>query len=236
MNPHPASSARALGVRFSLTVVAAILGCATWWSGQLLAATLTVRPAALEDILIADTVVTAVCVMFGFTVALLADVHRLAADLAADRPTPIGTGGTWRNRVAATLLGLTIWPTVAATGAPGAVTPTAAVAAEGIPASGAREGAPDPGWVPTLPGRPTEEIAFPGGHGEAAQPVTLVVRRGDCLWDLVELHLGPKASAVEVARAVPVWFALNRSTIGADPNLLLPGQILRIPATAGGTR
>ncbi len=57
----------------------------------------------------------------------------------------------------------------------------------------------------------------------------LVVRRGDTLWSLVERHLGADATVGEIAREWPRWHAANRDVIGGDPDLLRPGQILRIP-------
>jgi hypothetical protein len=60
----------------------------------------------------------------------------------------------------------------------------------------------------------------------------VVVRSGDCLWKVVGRHLGPAASDSDIARAVPSWFRANRSVIGPDPELLLPGQRLLAP-TAG---
>ena len=58
----------------------------------------------------------------------------------------------------------------------------------------------------------------------------MVVHRGDTLWELVRNHLGPGASDAEVAHAWPRWHDANRSIIGPDPGLLLPGQVLRAPA------
>jgi nucleoid-associated protein YgaU len=55
------------------------------------------------------------------------------------------------------------------------------------------------------------------------------VRRADTLWDIVRRHLGPDASEAEVALAWPHWYAANRATIGDDPDLLLPGQVLQAP-------
>lgn len=60
---------------------------------------------------------------------------------------------------------------------------------------------------------------------------TVVVRRGDTLWDLARRHLPAGASATEIARAWPLWYAANRAVIGPDPGLLLPGQHLRVPGS-----
>ncbi|MGJ7440307.1 LysM peptidoglycan-binding domain-containing protein [Aquipuribacter sp. MA13-6] len=58
----------------------------------------------------------------------------------------------------------------------------------------------------------------------------VVVRAGDTLWDLAAEHLGPGATDDEVARAWPSWWQANRAVVGDDPDLLLPGQRLVVPA------
>jgi nucleoid-associated protein YgaU len=55
------------------------------------------------------------------------------------------------------------------------------------------------------------------------------VRAGDTLWTLAAVQLGPLATDLEIAEHWPRWFQVNRAAIGNDPNLLLPGQILRAP-------
>jgi nucleoid-associated protein YgaU len=62
-----------------------------------------------------------------------------------------------------------------------------------------------------------------------AAPEGVVVHRGDTLWDIVGRALGPAASDLEIAREWPRWYAHNRSVIGDDPDLILPGQVLRRP-------
>jgi nucleoid-associated protein YgaU len=42
--------------------------------------------------------------------------------------------------------------------------------------------------------------------------------------------LGPHASVADIAGSWPRWHAANRSTIGPDPDLILPGQLLRPPS------
>lgn len=58
---------------------------------------------------------------------------------------------------------------------------------------------------------------------------TVTVRVGDTLWAIAARHLGPQATAAEVAAAWPLWHAANRSVIGPDPSLLHPGQRLVVP-------
>ena len=61
-----------------------------------------------------------------------------------------------------------------------------------------------------------------------------VVVRGDCLWDIAQAwlaahHPGAAVSDAEVARAVHAWWQANTAVLGDDPDLLLPGQVLRPP-------
>lgn len=61
-----------------------------------------------------------------------------------------------------------------------------------------------------------------------------VVLRGDCLWDIARDWLAgrgqPAAPDAAVAAAVDRWWQANAEVIGPDPDLLLPGQVLRPPA------
>lgn len=75
----------------------------------------------------------------------------------------------------------------------------------------------------------SSNAAEPSAHG-AGRPVTLtaadagttyVVRGGDTLWDIAAHHLGDGARWPEI-------YAANRDLI-ADPDLIYPGQELRIP-------
>ena len=85
-----------------------------------------------------------------------------------------------------------------------------------------------------------------GGHGSRpaisaldwAHPVdrpgAVVVRPGDSLWRIAARSLGRAPSAPAVATAWPEWWTANRTVVGPDPDLIVPGQRLRPPAT--GTR
>jgi len=59
-----------------------------------------------------------------------------------------------------------------------------------------------------------------------------VVRRGDTLWDIAARHLGPGATAVDIARAWPAWYDANRAVIGPDPGVIRPGELLLPPSTS----
>ena len=67
----------------------------------------------------------------------------------------------------------------------------------------------------------------------AARAGEHVVVRGDCLWSIAEHRLatgtGQRPTPTEVATAVQAWGQANADVIGPDPDLLLPGQVLRPP-------
>jgi DNA-binding CsgD family transcriptional regulator/LysM repeat protein len=61
----------------------------------------------------------------------------------------------------------------------------------------------------------------------------IVVRPGASLWSISEERLGPNATPQQIANAAERIYALNRSQIGADPNLIFPGQKLSVPPVVG---
>ena len=107
-------------------------------------------------------------------------------------------------------------------------------------------GSLDPGWVPTvagatgLPPSPAVDRTHPSYTGSPAphdvppQTGTVVVRRGDCLWDIAARHLGRGAADAAIAEAWPRWYQTNRAVIGDDPDLLTPGT--RLVVLEGLTR
>jgi hypothetical protein len=62
-----------------------------------------------------------------------------------------------------------------------------------------------------------------------APPRTVVVRPGDTLWSLAAVDLPPGASDAAVAERWHAIYAANRATVGADPDVIEPGQRLRLP-------
>ena len=83
------------------------------------------------------------------------------------------------------------------------------------------------------PVAPTAPTPCPPRTGASAAERTVdgavTVVHGDTLWSLAAAHLGPAASDVEVARAWPRWYALNRHVLADGPHRLLPGQRLLVP-------
>jgi hypothetical protein len=75
-----------------------------------------------------------------------------------------------------------------------------------------------PRWTPVTPVADDETDA------------AVVVVRGDTLWDIAARHLPAGASDAQVAAAWPAWYAANAATIGPDPSVIRPGQILAVPA------
>jgi nucleoid-associated protein YgaU len=57
----------------------------------------------------------------------------------------------------------------------------------------------------------------------------VVVEPGDTLWRIALRHLPPGAGAAEVMGACSRIHELNRDVIGDDPDLIHPGQRLRLP-------
>ena len=88
-----------------------------------------------------------------------------------------------------------------------------------------------PAPPPTATAQPTRARPAPT---TTSAPVSasgqVVVRPGDCLWDLADRALGGHAAPARIAASWPAWWQANRAVIGADPDLLRPGTHLRRPA------
>ena len=159
------------------------------------------------------------------------------------------------RRCAALLLGLVVTGAPLATGLPASADTRPAAVATALtdladrpaprpgtaaaPTAGhGADTAPAPGWTPDRPAAPrvrarsaetaTRLVASPARHASSAEH-QIVVRRGDTLWDIAARHLGGQASAAEVVQEWPLWHDANRAVIGADADLLVPGQRLVPP-------
>ena len=138
------------------------------------------------------------------------------------------------RRSAALLLGVGLGVTapIVAAAVP-ALAPTASAAA---PVAASQD-------VPDWPGPAPAAVPVPDWPGGAAPatrtpatappPGQRVVVDGDCLWhiaaDSLLGQLGRLPTDGEVAAAVDAWWHANADVIGPDPDLLLPGQVLRAP-------
>ena len=122
----------------------------------------------------------------------------------------------YRLVAAAAGLGILVAPVVAA---------ARAASAPAIPAPTWPTTTPRPTVRPPQPARPTRGSSQ--GRG-------VVVRPGDSLWAIAATRLGPQATPALVAATWPRWYAANRAVIGADPDLIRPGQLLQPAASTQG--
>ncbi len=86
-------------------------------------------------------------------------------------------------------------------------------------------------WLGTVAGsRPAREAP------SAETPETVRVEPGDTLWGLAGASLPADATTEEVDRRWRAIYRANRTTIGADPDLIRPGQRLVLPPTGTDRR
>ncbi|MEV7136192.1 hypothetical protein AB0N24_25360 [Arthrobacter sp. NPDC093128] len=105
-----------------------------------------------------------------------------------------------------------------------------------LPATSASGDSLDPRWKPSAPVvGPGPLAAHPVRSARqqpaSAAPVTVVA--GDSLWSIAARGLGGSpASDVDVALEWPRWYQANRAVVGDNPDVLLPGQVLRPPSSS----
>jgi nucleoid-associated protein YgaU len=104
------------------------------------------------------------------------------------------------------------------------------------PVSAAIIGGPGPRPAPMVPPGSSVTLPVPARPVGPAAPQAVVVRPGDTLWKLAASALPERATDAEIASATHRWYARNHRVIGPDPDLIRPGQRLRPPAHAEGTR
>lgn len=226
------------------TAIAALVGLELLALAAVRSAWQAVRgpgPASLDEALL--LVVLAACALLGGWVVL-----SIAIACAAHLPGRLGaTARRWAQalapaatrRVAAVLVGAALGATLApATAAGTAGSPGGgAVALERSPGFASTVASPvvgttpdpAPGWTPSRPTPTAPPVARLVTTGSEPPSGEVVVHRGDTLWGIVHRHLGLDASDAEVAAMWPHWYAANRAVIGPDPDVLLPGQVLRAP-------
>lgn len=212
----------------------------TWWLLALLCAFLSAIAQQLGAVKLASVSGAFAPAFMRRVVITALGLNLLAAPLANAAETP-AIDPLWHADTVAT-----------APAHPGVATPP--VAGNGDVLRPTATAAVEPQWVPTTaqtapdlllsPGRRGAQSVGEMGHGsqdpasgipDQPQPTTsgeldVVVKHGDSLWSIVADALGPYASDVDVALNWPSWYRANRDTIGADPNVIFPGQILHAPA------
>ena len=113
-------------------------------------------------------------------------------------------------------------PAVASPGGPHLDHPRAAAAlVQGLPLPDRATGGLRGARGASRPAEPTAPVA--------GNDTVVVVRTGDTLWDLAGRTLPAAAGTAEVAERAQRLYALNRAVIGPDPDLIRPGQHLRLP-------
>jgi nucleoid-associated protein YgaU len=230
----------ALGVPAALLAGAAVLG---WGTAGALAAVTSTGPAAFDDLLALVAACVAWAVLCWLSAGLLLSLAARACrqdgrvDRLARAITPLAV-----RRLAALLLGVGLVgaPVVAALPAQADRTVATATQQQADPAEphvdlpALEQWTPDRPAPPVMsPRHPAEPLALLVSRPHRGRAVSdhVVVRRGDTLWDIAARALGPGASDADIAASWPRWHAANRSTIGPDPDLILPGQLLRPPTT-----
>ena len=147
------------------------------------------------------------------TLTLLARLPGTAgrcADRLADRLTPT----VLRRLLEASLgVGLVLTSSAQVTAATAAPGPVRTASATGLLARP----------TPPVPDRPDVRPRH-------AEPHLVRVRAGDSLWGIARTHLAGRPTDRAVTREWHRWYAANRSVIGSDPDLIVPGQHLRPPA------
>ncbi|MFP3714419.1 LysM peptidoglycan-binding domain-containing protein [Puerhibacterium sp. TATVAM-FAB25] len=129
------------------------------------------------------------------------------------QPTAPGTGG----------------PASTAEPAPPATEPPATEPPGAEPPGAEQPGPEQPGAE--QPGAATaSEVRRESAHPGPAPDGSVVVHRGDTLWGIAARWLGGSPTDAEVLAATVRWHETNREVVGDDPDLVLPGQVLRPPA------
>ena len=246
---------RLLSTATAMAVVAWVLALLTPpvadMTGSVLSAQHTADSAGAEALVLAGVGLLAWGVWaWGSLGLLLTAASALPGVLGAAADTLTGVvlpGGARRGAALALGIGLSVAGPVAGTTL--VVVTAPAAAADAMPAPfpdwpGSDSGVgmpPDwPGTTSAAPGStapapvaaPSASSALPDWPAAPAAGDHVVVR-GDCLWDIASARLsdelGRTPTAAETARATSAWWTANAAVIGPDPDVLLPGQVLRPP-------
>lgn len=177
-------------------------------------------------------VVVSACAPGGAAASEVVAVRTVAAEPTSEAPAPL-----WGEPVP----GWSPSTSTTSSAAPPVPAPSASVPPTSAPPPTApatatpADAASAPEWVPT-PVRRLPPVSLTAPRPPASdQPLEVTVRRGDTLWDLAAAHLTPGATDAEVAASWQRWYTGNRDVIGSDPDLILPGQVLRVPTSPDAT-
>lgn len=208
-------TALAMGaVALALDAVAPGIGTSI---GVLVTAPEAATPSGAEDVVLAATALLAWLAWCWGAVGLvltaasgLPGVCGATARLASRVLLPAGL-----RSAAGVALGVGLVVAGPAASAAGPADPPVTAAAPDWPRAAEHDGPPD--WPAAPPDQPAQ---------------VHVVAAGDCLWRIASARLdqagdGPTDAAV--ARAVTAWWRTNADVIGADPDLIHPGQRLVPP-------
>lgn len=201
----------------------------------------------------ARTVLRATLGLAAATPLTITTAHATPADAPINRPwseprSTLLTGtppdaSTWRTTEPPSTIRLTgSDPSAPTDSRPQTSTPTDSQTRSqvGAPSDGlAPRDVPGDGRVRVgVPDRPTAGAAVRYTDVRSGQPVRVprrvVVKPGDTLWSVAAAELGPRATPQDIASRWPAWYAANRQLIGPHPDLIRPGQVLRIPPPATG--
>lgn len=218
------SASRCLALVVAATMV---LICAWWW----LRPDLSNRPGvgSLEQILAQlGALVAALCVTWGWavtTVTALSATFARAGDHPPDAPARSWGCPAGLQRAILTICGVSLvtGPLVGLGAATQAADPgTGPSIVQGLPL-------PDRPTSPTSRPRRHRSLSGPGSPTSGPGPGHVVVRPGDFLWAIAAVQLPRDCGDVTIDREWRRIYDLNRSLIGADPDLIRPGQTLAIP-------
>lgn len=189
-------------------VVATGLTAALWGAAAVLVGTIPAGRPATPDQALVQICTGGLVLALGWAwvqaVAGVADAWRGAAPAMAHR-------GVRRLALAAcgaALVGAVTAPAHAEPGRPGPHV------LSGLPMPDRAEGPAHP----RRPGHPDHPDHLPGR--------VVVVRPGDSLWRIAERDLPPRAGAARITERWHALYRRNRSVVGADPDLIRPGQVL----------
>lgn len=209
-------------VRYAAADVAALGRSGTWEAGF----DATLVP-------LCSTVV-ALCAAWFWCVTTVTTAEVLRALRSGAGPAELGARGGVARRIALVLCGAAVATQLAA---PATASGQAGDRPDGPP-SLTGLAVPDravSGEVPRSRDR-ARPLARPGFHDgtRAARPARaahgVIVHPGDSLWSLAEDELGADADVSDLVDHWHLTYATNRHVVGADPDLIHPGQRLVLPA------